>query len=173
MIEYKKGDILREDVDALVNTVNCVGIMGRGIALQFKNAFPENFRSYVAACERSEVQPGQMLTFKTGRLTNPKYIINFPTKRHWRGKSRIEDIDAGLVSLVNEIRSLNIHSIAIPPLGSGLGGLDWSNVRPRIADSLRGLDNVRVVIFEPVASSDDKRFNRSGGVLELEFRLHA
>ena len=149
MIEYKKGDILREDVDALVNTVNCVGIMGRGIALQFKNAFPENFRSYVAACERNEVQPGQMLTFKTGRLTNPKNIINFPTKRHWRGKSRIEDIDAGLVSLVNEIRSLNIHSIAIPPLGSGLGGLDWSNVRPRIENSLRGLENVRVVIFEP------------------------
>ena len=114
MIEYKKGDILREDVDALVNTVNCVGIMGRGIALQFKNAFPENFRSYVAACERNEAQPGQMLIFKTGRLTNPKYIINFPTKRHWRGKSRIEDIDAGLVSLVNEIRSLNIHSMPFP-----------------------------------------------------------
>jgi O-acetyl-ADP-ribose deacetylase (regulator of RNase III) len=166
MIEYKKGDILHEDAEALVNTVNCVGIMGRGIALQFKNAYPENFKSYVAACERNEVQPGQMLVFKTGRLTNPKYIINFPTKRHWRGKSRIEDIDAGLVALANEIRSRNIHSIAIPPLGSGLGGLDWSNVRPRIENSLRGLDNVKVVIFEPAASSDT-RFNHSSDVPKM------
>ena len=152
MIEYKKGDILREDVEALVNTVNCVGIIGRGIALQFKNAFPENFRAYAAACERNEVQPGRMLIFKTGRLTNPKYIINFPTKRHWRGKSRIEDIDAGLVSLVREVQSHNIRSIAIPALGSGLGGLDWSAVRLRIEKSLRCLDAVRVVIFEPSAS---------------------
>ncbi len=167
MIEYKKGDILLEDAEALVNTVNCVGIMGRGIALQFKNAFPENFEFYVTACERNEVQPGQMLVFKTGRLTNPKYIINFPTKRHWRGKSRIEDIDAGLVALANEIRSRNIHSIAIPPLGSGLGGLDWSNVRPRIENSLRGQDNVRVVIFEPAASSDDTRFNHSSDVPKM------
>ncbi|MCM3869282.1 MAG: macro domain-containing protein [Pyrinomonadaceae bacterium] len=167
MIEYKKGDMLREDAEALVNTVNCVGIMGRGIALQFKNAFPENFKAYVAACERNEVQPGQMLIFKTGRLTNPKYIINFPTKRHWRGKSRIEDIDAGLVALSNEVRSRNIHSIAIPPLGSGLGGLDWSNVRPRIENSFRGLDNVRVVIFEPAAISDDTRFNHSSDVPKM------
>ncbi|MGI9067622.1 MAG: type II toxin-antitoxin system antitoxin DNA ADP-ribosyl glycohydrolase DarG [Pyrinomonadaceae bacterium] len=167
MIEYKKGDILQEDVEALVNTVNCVGIMGRGIALQFKNAYPENFKIYLAACNRNEVQPGQMLVFKTGRLTNPKYIINFPTKRHWRGKSRIEDIDAGLVSLAKEIRSRNISSIAIPPLGSGLGGLDWSNVRPRIENSLRDFENVRVVIFEPGASSDDTRFNRSSDVPKM------
>jgi O-acetyl-ADP-ribose deacetylase (regulator of RNase III) len=167
MIEYKKGDILREDAEALVNTVNCVGIMGRGIALQFKNAFPENFTAYVAACNREEVQPGRMLVFKTGRLTNPKYIINFPTKRHWRGKSRMEDIDAGLLALAAEIRLNNIHSIAIPPLGSGLGGLDWSDVRPRIESSLRGLDNVRVVIFEPAASSDDKRFNQSSEVPKM------
>ena len=166
MIEYKKGDILKEDVEALVNTVNCVGIMGRGIALQFKSAFPENFKFYVAACERHEVQPGQMLVFKTGRLTNPKYIINFPTKRHWRGKSRIEDIDAGLVALVNEIRSRNIHSVAIPPLGSGLGGLDWSEVRPRIEKSLRALVDIRIVVFEPSASHD-ARSNRSTDVPKM------
>jgi O-acetyl-ADP-ribose deacetylase (regulator of RNase III) len=141
--------------------------MGRGIALQFKNAYPENFKSYVAACERDEVQPGRMLIFKTGRLTNPKYIINFPTKRHWRGKSRIEDIDAGLLALTDEIRSRNIHSIAIPPLGSGLGGLDWSNVRPRIENSLRGLDDVKVVIFEPAANCDDTRFNHSSDVPKM------
>lgn len=167
MIEYKKGDILREDVEALVNTVNCVGIMGRGIALQFKNAFPENFKAYAAACDRNEVQPGSMLVFETGRLTNPRYIINFPTKRHWRGKSRIEDIDAGLVALVNEIRARNIHSVAIPPLGSGLGGLDWSNVRPRIENSLRALDDVKVVIFEPSGDSHDERSNRSSDVPKM------
>jgi O-acetyl-ADP-ribose deacetylase (regulator of RNase III) len=166
MIEYKKGDILREDVEALVNTVNCVGIMGRGIALQFKNAFPENFKSYVVACERHEVQPGRMLVFKTGRLTNPKYIINFPTKRHWRGKSRIEDIEAGLVALVNEIRSRDIQSIAIPPLGSGLGGLEWSNVRPRIERVLRELPNIRVVVFEPNDVSETRR-NYSSNVPKM------
>jgi O-acetyl-ADP-ribose deacetylase (regulator of RNase III) len=154
MIQYRKGDILREDVEALVNPVNCVGVMGRGLAFQFKKAFPENFKAYADGCERHEVQPGQMFIFRTGQLTNPKYIINFPTKRHWRDKSRIEDIDSGLVALVDEISSRNIHSIAIPPLGSGLGGLNWSDVRPRIENSLRVLYRVRVVIFEPIASSD-------------------
>jgi len=167
MIDYKRGDILREDVEALVNTVNCVGIMGRGIALQFKNAFPENFKTYASACDRNEVQPGRMLVFETDRLTNPKYIINFPTKRHWRGKSRIEDIDSGLVALVNEIRSRNINSIAIPPLGSGLGGLDWSTVRPRIENSLRSLNDVRIVIFEPSTDSHDARSNRSSDVPKM------
>jgi O-acetyl-ADP-ribose deacetylase (regulator of RNase III) len=167
MIEYKKGDILQEDVEALVNTVNCVGIMGRGIALQFKNAFPANFKAYAAACDRNEVQPGRMLVFETGRLTNPRYIINFPTKRHWRGKSRIEDIDAGLVALVNEVRARNIHSVAVPPLGSGLGGLDWSKVRPRIEDSLRALEGVKIVIFEPSGYTHDQRFNRSSDVPKM------
>jgi hypothetical protein len=93
MIESKTGDILTADVEGLVNTVNCVGIMGRGVALQFKNDFPANFKAYKGACARAEVQPGKMFVFETGRLSNPKFIINFPTKRHWRGKSRMEDID--------------------------------------------------------------------------------
>jgi O-acetyl-ADP-ribose deacetylase (regulator of RNase III) len=122
MIEFKTGDILQTDAEALVNTVNCVGIMGRGIALQFKQAFPDNFKAYEAACARKEAQPGRMLVFETGFLANPKYIVNFPTKRHWRGKSRIEDIEAGLKALVDEIRKRGIRSIAVPPLGSGLGG---------------------------------------------------
>lgn len=97
MIEYKHadGDILREDAEALINTVNCMGIMGRGIALQFKNAFPENFKAYAKGCKQNEVRPGKMFVFETGQLTNPRYIINFPTKRHWRGKNRIEDIESG------------------------------------------------------------------------------
>jgi O-acetyl-ADP-ribose deacetylase (regulator of RNase III) len=167
MTEYKKDDILAEDAEALVNTVNCVGVMGRGIALQFKNAYPENFKSYVAACNRNEVQPGKMFVFETGKLTNPRYIINFPTKRHWRGKSRMEDIDAGLVALVGEIRSRNIRSIAIPPLGSGLGGLAWAKVRPRIEDRMRELSDVRVVIFEPSDAASDTHTNRSSDVPKM------
>jgi O-acetyl-ADP-ribose deacetylase (regulator of RNase III) len=149
MIEYKTGDILAEDAEAIVNTVNCVGVMGRGIALQFKKAFPANFKSYAAACKREEVQPGQMFVFDTGGLTNPRFIINFPTKRHWRGKSRIEDIESGLSALTNVIKERNIQSIAIPPLGSGLGGLEWSQVRSKIEETLKGLHDVRVIIFEP------------------------
>ncbi len=149
MLEFKTGDILAEDADALVNTVNCVGVMGRGIALQFKNAFPENFKAYADACKRHEVEPGRMFVFQTGQLTNPRYIINFPTKRHWRGKSRMEDIDAGLKALREVIRENGIHSIAIPPLGSGLGGLNWGNVRSRIEEALRDFEDLRIVVFEP------------------------
>jgi O-acetyl-ADP-ribose deacetylase (regulator of RNase III) len=149
MIEYKSGDILREDAEALINTVNCVGIMGRGIALQFKNAFPENFRVYAAACKKHEVQPGKMFVYETDQLTNPRFIVNFPTKRHWRGKSRMEDVETGLKALVETIRTYNIQSIAIPPLGSGLGGLDWFQVKPRIEAAMKALPEIRVIIFEP------------------------
>ena len=148
-MQFKTGDILAEDAEALVNTVNCVGVMGRGIALQFKKAFPENFVAYATACKRHEVRPGQMFVFETGCLINPRYIINFPTKRHWRDNSRIEDIEAGLVALIAIIRERNIRSVAIPALGSGLGGLDWSEVRSRIVRALRGIEDLRVVVFEP------------------------
>lgn len=149
MIEYKTGDILAEEADALVNTVNCVGVMGRGVALQFKRAWPENFKAYAAACRRQEVQPGRMFVFETGRLVPPRYIINFPTKRHWRDKSRIEDIESGLAALVETVRERGIRSLALPPLGSGLGGLDWREVRSRIERALGALPGVRVVVFEP------------------------
>lgn len=149
MIEYKTGDILSEDTEALINTVNCVGVMGRGIALQFKNVFPENYKAYSKACMKNEVQPGRMFVYDTGKLTNPRYIINFPTKRHWRGKSRMEDIESGLKSLVDIILKYNIRSIAIPPLGSGLGGLNWLNVKTRIERYFQLLSDVRVIIYEP------------------------
>jgi O-acetyl-ADP-ribose deacetylase (regulator of RNase III) len=149
MIEYKTGNILAEEVDAVVNTVNCVGVMGRGIALQFKKAFPENFQAYAAACRRGEVEPGRMFIFETGSLTPPRFIINFPTKRHWRGKSRLEDIRSGLAALTEEIQKRGIGSVAIPPLGSGLGGLRWDDVRPLIAAALEPLGEARIVIFEP------------------------
>lgn len=149
MIEFRTGDILQADAEALVNTVNCVGVMGRGVALQFKEAFPANFRAYEAACKREEVRPGRMFVFDTGRMVNPRFIINFPTKRHWRGKSRIEDIESGLVALVEEIRARNIRSIAIPPLGAGLGGLHWPDVRRRIQSTLAELPELTVIVFEP------------------------
>ncbi len=152
MIEFTTGDILQSDAEALVNTVNCVGIMGRGIALQFKNRFPENFRAYAAACAIESVQPGRMFVYETRSLTNPKFIINFPTKRHWKGKSRIEDVESGLVALVNEVRKLDIRSLAIPPLGAGLGGLNWDDVRSRIVAAMESLDDVRVIVFEPTSA---------------------
>ncbi|MBA2491156.1 MAG: macro domain-containing protein [Gammaproteobacteria bacterium] len=161
MIRFEQGDILRAEAEALINTVNCVGIMGRGIALQFRNTFPANFKAYAAACKRGEVQPGRMFVFDTGDLTWPRYIINFPTKRHWRGKSRIEDIRAGLDALVTEIRERRIRSVAIPPLGSGLGGLDWSEVRPLIEHAMEGLPEVEVRVFEPGGGPADTKANRS------------
>jgi O-acetyl-ADP-ribose deacetylase (regulator of RNase III) len=149
MLHLTTGDVLQAKAEALVNTVNCVGVMGRGIALQFRKAFPENFKVYEAACARREVRPGRMLTFETGLLTGPRYIINFPTKRHWKGKSRLEDIDSGLEALVREVRERGIKSIAVPPLGCGLGGLDWSDVRPRIMRAFEGLPYMEVFLFEP------------------------
>src|ERR1022692_3327281 len=104
MIELAHGDILLADAEALVNTVNCVGIMGRGIALQFRKEFPENYTAYKATCDRGELQPGKMLVYGLHSLQNPRYIINFPTKRHWKGKSKIEDIKAGLATLIDEVR---------------------------------------------------------------------
>ena len=130
-------------------TVNCVGVMGRGIALQFKDAFPDNFKAYAVACKRQEVQPGKMFVFERHQLGNPKFIINFPTKRHWRGKSRLEDIKSGLVAIVDEIKKREIKSIAVPPLGCGNGGLDWNVVRPLILAALEPLSEVHVLLFSP------------------------
>ena len=149
MIEYKTGDLLTEDAEAIVNTVNCVGVMGRGIALQFKKAWPENFKAYAEACKQKEVGPGKMFVYELGELTNPRYIINFPTKRHWRGKSRMEDIETGLEDLLRVIQEKNIQSIALPPLGSGLGGLEWSAVRSRIEQAFSDIKDTCVIVYEP------------------------
>ena len=149
MIKYTTGDLLKSDAEAIVNTVNCVGVMGRGIALQFKKAFPANFKAYKAACDRDEVQPGKMFIFQREDFYGPKYIINFPTKRHWKGKSRIEDIESGLTALADDLRNHNIKSIAVPPLGSGLGGLHWPDVRSRIETALGGLEDTQVFVYEP------------------------
>jgi O-acetyl-ADP-ribose deacetylase (regulator of RNase III) len=126
--------------------------MGRGIALQFRKAFPENYEAYKAVCDRQELRPGRMFVHALGQLTNPRYVINFPTKDHWKGRSRLHDIDAGLLALVDEVRRLGIRSIAVPPLGCGLGGLDWSDVRPRIERAFAALPDVRVLLYEPAGA---------------------
>jgi len=149
MIEYKHGDIFGTTAEAIVNTVNCVGVMGRGIALQFKKRYPENFGCYADACKKKEVVPGKMLVFDTGNMVNPRYIINFPTKRHWRGASRMGDITVGLKALATEITNLQIKSIAIPPLGCGLGGLDWRLVKAEISNALGMIPNVVIEVYEP------------------------
>jgi len=167
MIHYTTGDILRDDAEAVVNTVNCVGVMGRGIALQFKNQFPENFKAYVRACKEEVVQPGRMFIYETGELTSPQFIVNFPTKRHWRGKSRMEDIDSGLAALAEDVVRLKIRSIAIPPLGSGLGGLNWAEVKQRIETVFAEFKDLDVRIYEPAGAPAADKMVRNREVPEM------
>ncbi|HEX7153480.1 MAG TPA: macro domain-containing protein [Thermoanaerobaculia bacterium] len=155
MIELAKGNLLAAPAEALVNTVNTAGVMGRGIALQFKQAYPGMFRAYEAACRTGEVTIGKMHVFDRGGLAGgPRWIINFPTKRHWRAPSRIADVEAGLEDLVATIQRLGIRSIAIPPLGCGNGGLDWRDVRPRIEAAFARLPDVRVLLYAPAPAPE-------------------
>lgn len=156
MIELRQDNILHADAEAIVNTVNSVGVMGRGLALQFKKAYPDNFKAYQLACKNNEVLPGKMFIFERSAFYHPKFIINFPTKGHWKEKSKIEYIVIGLDALIQEIKNLNIKSIAIPPLGCGLGGLDWNDVRPRIEQSFAALPDLNVFLYEPVGSPTPK-----------------
>ncbi|MBB5753378.1 type II toxin-antitoxin system antitoxin DNA ADP-ribosyl glycohydrolase DarG [Prosthecomicrobium pneumaticum] len=149
MVKFVHGNLLEADTEALVNTVNTVGVMGKGIALMFKEAFPENFKLYEAACDDKRVRLGEMFVTKRNDLYGPKWIINFPTKSHWRYPSKIEWIAKGLDDLKAVVECNNIRSIAIPPLGAGNGGLDWPDVRKLIVSKLDSLKDVEVVIYEP------------------------
>jgi O-acetyl-ADP-ribose deacetylase (regulator of RNase III) len=153
MIHYTQGNLLDAEVEALVNTVNTVGIMGKGIALMFKEAFPENFRLYAAACKRGEVQIGRMFVTErpplAGSSRGPRWVINFPTKRHWRDRTRPEWVQAGLADLTRLLQEKAIRSVALPPLGCGNGGLEWSAVRPLIEQALAGFPSVEVLVYEP------------------------
>ena len=157
MFELTQGNLLDADVEAFVNTVNTEGVMGKGIALQFRKAYPDNYAAYRKACDAEEVQPGRMFIFDRHPLINPRYIINFPTKRHWRSKSRLEDIEAGLNALVDDVRRLGIVSVAVPPLGCGNGGLEWTDVLPKIRAALDRLPDVRWLVFEPKGFPDRER----------------
>lgn len=149
MIKYTTGNIIEADAEALVNTVNTVGVMGKGIALAFKKAFPNNYKVYRQACQDEEFNIGDLLITNTGQLA-PKYVVNFPTKKHWRGRSKIEFVEIGMQELVKEINLREIKSIAIPPLGCGNGGLNWREVKPIILKNLEVLANkVEVIIYEP------------------------
>jgi len=160
VIELRQGNLLDADVDALVNTVNTVGVMGKGVALQFKRKYPDNFRAYEQACKAGQVEIGKMLTFDRGEHARPRFILNFPTKKHWRQPSKLDYIDAGLVDLVNEVRRLGITSIAVPALGCSNGGLAWSDVKPRITKAFEALPDVRAVLFMPRLISDGVTLNK-------------
>lgn len=151
-IEYKTGDMFDEPAEAIVNTVNCVGVMGKGVALEFKRRWPENFRAYKRLCDAGHLSPGKMFVFENGGLigeAQPRYLINFPTKLHWRAHSKIEFIEDGLDDFVKQVKRLGIKSVALPPLGCGNGGLDWSDVRSLIERKLAPLSDVRFVVFPP------------------------
>lgn len=157
MITYTKGNLLDADVEALVNTVNTVGIMGKGIALMFKERFPENMKAYEKACKTNQVLTGKMFVTQTGEMFNPKWIINFPTKQDWRSKSKIEWIEDGLIDLKKFILDNQIKSIAIPPLGAGNGGLRWDIVKEKIESELNSLSDVNILIYEPTAKYQNVR----------------
>ena len=151
MIRYIRGNLLQADTEAVVNAVNTVGVMGKGIALAFKQTYPANFAEYEAACKAQQVRSGCIFVTENRLPDGPRWIINFPTKRHWRQPSRLEWIEEGLADLRRVILDRQIRSIAIPPLGCGLGGLDWEQVRPAIADALSELPDTDVRVYEPVA----------------------
>lgn len=157
-ITFKNGDMFSEPVEALVNTVNCVGIMGKGVALEFKKRWPANFNEYKKLCDAKKLTPGQMFVFDTKELftlEGPRFLINFPTKAHWRSKSKISYIEDGLDALVNAIQEHSIKSIAIPPLGCGNGGLNWAEVKPLMISKLTKLGGVDIVVFPPKDAIDE------------------
>lgn len=161
MIRETSGNLLRADAEALVNTVNTEGVMGKGIALQFKKAYPAMYDDYRKAAKAGDVRLGRVQVWPTGQMTGPKYIINFPTKGHWKSRSRIADIEAGLVDLIRVIRELEITSIAVPPLGCGNGGLDWRDVEPRIVRAFGQIPEVDVLLFAPGVTPAAKEMAKS------------
>ncbi len=153
-VKIATGNLLEADTEALVNTVNTEGVMGKGIALQFKKKFPEMYEAYRHACQAEKVRPGKMHVFERKDMLNPRFIINFPTKRHWRSPARMEDLESGLHALVAEIKRRKIRSIAVPPLGCGNGGLEWAIVRPTIERALSKLKDVQVLLYPPAGAPE-------------------
>lgn len=151
-ITYTQGNLLDAPVEALVNTVNTVGVMGKGIALMFKERFPANMHAYAKACKQGGVVTGQVFVTETGELMGPRWVVNFPTKQHWRGNSRMEWIEQGLLDLRRFIVENDVRSIALPPLGAGNGGLNWADVKPRVHQALANLENVEILVYEPTAA---------------------
>ena len=160
---FEKGDLFSQPVEALVNTVNCVGVMGKGVALEFKRRWPENYKAYKRVCDAGELTPGRMFVFDRGQIfrdDGPRYIINFPTKNHWRAKSTLQYVSDGLDALIEEIKVRGISSIAMPPLGCGNGGLDWKDVRPLIESRLAKLTDLNVIVLAPRDAEDEPEYTQ-------------
>ena len=148
MIEYIEGDIFASNADAIVNPVNCVGVMGAGLAKQFKTRYPDNFQAYQEACRQDEIQPGRVFAFDRGPGKRPRYIFNFPTKRHWRDASRMSDIRTGMEDLVKQLEARpNINHVGIPALGCGWGGLRWVDVSREIENALEQITSVNAAVY--------------------------
>ena len=163
-IKFKNGDMFSEHVEALVNTVNCVGVMGKGVALEFKKRWPENYKKYKSICAKKGLRPGQIFIFDNGSMfdsDDPRYLINFPTKDHWKAKSKISYVEEGLDALALEVKSLGIKTIAMPPLGCGNGGLKWDEVKPLIISKLGHLENIDIIVFEPFEAREAPEFSET------------
>ena len=165
MIHYTQGNLLEADAEALVNTVNTVGVMGKGIALMFKERFSKNMKDYAIACKAKQVQTGKMFVTETGELMGPKWVVNFPTKQHWRSPSKMEWVVDGVRDLKRFIVEEKVRSIAIPPLGSGNGGLTWLSVREKIEQELSGLEEVNIFVYEP--TNQYQNISKTKGVEKL------
>lgn len=165
MITYTQGNLLEAQVEALVNTVNTVGVMGKGIALMFKERFPKNMAEYASACKAKQVNTGKMFVTETSELMGPKWIVNFPTKQHWRAKSKMEWIQEGLIDLRYFLENNNVRSIAIPPLGAGQGGLAWPDVKMEIEKALSDIKTTNIIVFEP--TSKYQNVAKASGVKKL------
>jgi uncharacterized protein YwgA/O-acetyl-ADP-ribose deacetylase (regulator of RNase III) len=148
VVDVKIGDIFESKADVLVNTVNCVGIMGKGLASQFRERFPDMFQDYAGRCAKGEVRLGRPYLYRT--LLGP-WILNFPTKEHWRSVSNLADITDGLRYVVDHYRDLGIKSIAFPPLGCGQGQLDWRVVGPVLYSHLARMD-IPVELYAPIGT---------------------
>lgn len=150
-MRFVTGNIFQSNAAALVNPVNCAGVMGKGLALHFKRAFPDNFKAYKAACAAQQVRLGEVWIYDLPAEATPtRCIINFPTKKHWRSKSKLPDVEAGLHDLAEQLTARKVPSVAVPPLGCGLGGLAWADVRARIVHHLDPLEGVEVTVYEPL-----------------------
>ncbi len=165
MIKYTKGNLLDAPTEALVNTVNTVGVMGKGIALMFKERFSKNMSEYSRACKEKRVVTGKMFITDTNELMGPRWIVNFPTKQHWRSPSKMEWIIDGLQDLRNFIVENSVKSIALPPLGSGNGGLTWVEVKREIEKVLSDIEDVEIIIYEPTKKYQNVA--KKGGVNKL------
>jgi len=165
MITYTQGNLLDAPVEALVNTVNTVGVMGKGIALMFKERFPKNMQAYAQACKQKQVVIGKVFATETEELLGPRWIVNFPTKQHWRAASKMIWVEEGLQDLRRFLIENHVCSVAIPPLGAGNGGLPWLAVKEHIEHALSDLTDINILVYEPT----DKYQNvaKSTGVKKL------